>query len=428
MKKSTIKLIAMLLTVVLMLPNFAGAGALNENEVDDGLLTLEEIEEIGRLEAPATKAFEEINDAWTDETGNVNYPNSYGGAYITDGYLLCIKVVNGDSSLQHEIQNIVTNSAVVVFEDCDISRQDLFELRDNLPEELSQLPVVGTGISFCDSSVHVYVPSNAVSEMSSYSLLPEPWNHITIIPYNEVSKPIQTSTFYCGSTFVPNRSTNLDGQAYEIGAFGSLGFYGKCVFEGSFPQECILTAGHVVKALKDEDVGIASGSKTAVPKLWLRNTSYCKTMYDKGTNSNGYYSGDWAVIAYSEFEKTNVMKTTSAGGPYLAVKSALSAGMSELNKKTVFKAAGVSGYKMAKVLEISSSASFPATGDKITGIMSVDSGEFSVPGDSGATVYTTGGNGETVLCGIITGTAGSWAYFTPLYIIVQEVGFVPYLG
>lgn len=40
MKKSTIKLIAMLLTVVLMLPNFAGAGALNENEVDEFAYTV----------------------------------------------------------------------------------------------------------------------------------------------------------------------------------------------------------------------------------------------------------------------------------------------------------------------------------------------------------------------------------------------------
>ncbi len=419
MKKYRIKLIALFVAVALMLPSFTGAGALVESEVDDGLLTLEEIEEIGRLEAPATKAFEEINEAWTNAAGVICYPDSFGGAYITENYLLCVKVVQGNTTFVDEIVKIVTDPSVLVFEDTDISRNDLFALRDNLPEYVQQFDVIGTGISLYDSSVNVYISEESFAHAKQHSLKSHELQHITLIPYKKGDRPTKNTQLYLGNLLASSDGTGA------TGSYGSLGLYGKCQFEGSVSQECILTAGHVAQIFRDNNVGMACGSKIVIPALWFRNASYCKTMYTGGTDTYGYYYGDWAVICYRDLEKTNYVQITKTS--YQHITHEMSAGIDELFGKSVFKSCGVSGYRKAKVANCGSQVTFP-DGDKVGSLVTVDSGSFSTVGDSGATVYTTNGSGALAFCGIVTASDTSLCHFTPLSIIVEKTGFVPYLG
>lgn len=133
MKKN--KMVAITLLMVLILSNLSGVTALNES--DGGQLTLEDIERIAMLEASAITTHQELIDAWTVEDDEVLYPDMFGGTYITDDYMLAVKLVDEDEELKAEIVSIVSNPNVLRFENTDISLLDLRKLNDTVSDLIS---------------------------------------------------------------------------------------------------------------------------------------------------------------------------------------------------------------------------------------------------------------------------------------------------
>lgn len=435
MKKSTIKLIAMLLTVVLMLPNFAGAGALNENEVDDGLLTLEEIEEIGRLEAPATKAYEEIMYAWMDENGNVIYPDTFGGCYLNDDYQLVIKIVNNDLNLQKEISSIVTNSVILVFESTDISRNALLSLQANLRDMFPDKEIIQSGVSYADSAVYVDFKSNdAFINAPTNDILFARNNvkHIKVnhsvevpidIPQEEYSNPYIDIPISRAALTAINLNPGQLIYSSDYKYTGTLGWYGTFNFNGK-PRDCILVAGHVAKDMKEHGSIKADGT-VIFSSSRFDDKNYYYTMEDVGMEA-GYYRGDYALLAYDS-GSMNRSNSFQRDNYATSITNCMSNNNIELLQgKTIYKSYGISGTKMGTVESTSVERVL------IANLFSVEvsSGQFCSEGDSGAPVCYTNSSAKLELCGIVTGYNPNnryISYCTPIYIPCDK-GFSPYLG
>ena len=407
MKKSTIKLIAMLLTVVLMLPNFAGVGALNENEVDDNIVSREEIDEIGRLEAPATKAYEEIMFSWMNDESEVQYPESFGGCYIDDDYNLAIKIVENDPELKAQICDIVTDCATVTFVETDISLNDLLYINRNLDTILPEMDIRQSMVCQRTSTVEVGVHN----EIESYSI-----PSITID-----STYLEHLHFFEADPSTPMVSLN---PGNTIGnETGTLGWYGTGYFGGTY-KSCILTAGHVARELEGGNI-VVNGS-TVFYSNWWNSTNYTSIYYPSTAGTTT--AGDYALLA-TTLTPTNTVKLSDTSSPKIT-KCMDSDIYIWLEGKTVYKAFGVSGMKTAKVCAIDTEAGKNEDGVIVTGLVSVEGRSFCINGDSGAPVLMKNSSQVDMLCGIITSKSNniSVCYFTPITLIVDNSGFTPYLG
>lgn len=436
MKKSTIKLIAMLLAVVLMLPNFAGAGALNENEVDDGLLTWEEVEEIGRLEAPATKAYEEIINSWANEDGNITYPAAYGGCFLDTNYRLVVNLVNNNAELRDEIISVVETDNIIEFRSVDISHNQLFSIQNTLTDYLPHCKVISSCVSYVDNAVNVQVKSpgnvaDALSIIAENSIMPDS-QHINISYVNDsvfpetnendfyLDMPISNAALVAAAVSVNPGELIYSTKGSET---GTLGWYGKFKFNGSSSYTpCILLAGHVAEAIYRLGGGVKAGGTEVYPNSRFDDKNYYYS-YLYGDMELGCYSGDYALLAYKAGSMTQSNKL-DLGYDSSATIIQFQRFTSMLTGKSIFKSYGKSGCTVGIVQG-------PATSELIRNLISVEcSGRFCTEGDSGAPCYYTNSSGARVLCAFVTGYNkydSSISYCTPLQ-VPYDAGFVPYMG
>lgn len=442
MKKSTIKLIAMLMAVVLMLPNFTGAGALNENEVDDGLLTWEEVEEIGRLEAPATKAYEEIMDAWTDEQGNIVYPDTFGGCYLDDNYMLVIKIADGDELLEQQIRDTVTDCGYLVFQEADISYSQLKELQKDVLEKGCSDGVISVSISQRDSVVDLHI-RNENSKPGSRNTVKSNNQHIRIT-YVEESAPCSNTKLSHLNTYISKAAIAANVSPFPgltiqatNGSFtgtGTIGWYGTYDFNGT-PRDCILTAGHVVNGFIKLDANVTYSGITVVPSTYLEDRNYAFTSYGYDFNSslNKYVNyGDAGYMTYKDILPTNKLIINERGTTVTIETWEVT--RPALTGKTVYKGKGVSGGTSSVVAntDLTFETNFNGKFMDVYGMVLLDDDYtvFGKDGDSGAPIYLLNSSGKPSLCGIFAGE-GSLVnreyYMTPTSLL-RSAGFTPYLG
>lgn len=449
MKKSTIKLIAMLMAVVLMLPNFTGAGALNENEVDDGLLTWEEVEEIGRLEAPATKAYEEIMDAWTDEQGNTVYPDTFGGCYLDDNHNLVVKVVDNDMDIKAQMTELIKSPSAIQFEEATISYNDLCELKNQTLRTIAESGIkeCSVGISQKNNTVEVRIIDPIANSCSVLQELDESVNVTYVNPTLQIDEfisndaeqePIISNSINASVTVYPG--TQISSQAGR----GTVGWYGTYKF-GNESKNCILTAGHVVKSFMESGTDIKYASTVVLAGRYAESRSYATYTYlNQGDYDTNIYSvGDYGFIAYSNnISPSNKLVIGFSDGDYKLreIRKCLSETSELIEGKTVvnvFKGYGETGFRAATIISLDTIEFIDNSISKqIRNVVSVKNvnERFAKRGDSGTAIYYINGSNEPVLCGIFSGgdeepttIASSYYYFTPMNIII-DAGFTPKLS
>lgn len=451
MKKSTIKLIAMLLTVVLMLPNFAGAGALNENEMDDGLLTQAEAASLLNRQAAAMDAYEEIKAMFVKEHGSC-YPEAFGGFYIEDGERLVVKLVNNDGTLRRKILDTVSNPTVVSFENTNISFIGLFELQRNLHNIMPDVEINSSSIDVRNSTVNVSISKQELSQNRRGISYSHPNLSISVASY---TMDAHSLTYNPGSTISAGQPA--------IGT-GSLGWYGTYYFgNGAGSKPCFVTAGHVIFDFNYATKSTYFSGTNVFDAALYTNKAWChvacgSSPISKKGSQSGTSDGDYAFLRY---DPSVVSPSASVTTGLTTTELTNYSGREYYNPTTgeysidpsagyncdipagtyVVKSAGVSGYKSGRVKECNY-----CDGDKYTGANNASyyyinctiviegvNGEFSIPGDSGATVFYGTTNGNTLL-GIVTGSMtqdhGEYANqtlynVTPLTIMLYN-GFIPY--
>lgn len=460
MKKSTIKLIAMLLTVVLMLPNFAGAGALNENEVDDGLITEEEMLAMVAEETPALEAYMDMMNMWLTPDG-MEYPDTYGGCYIDESKHLIVKLVNDDTVLKNMITSVVSDMSPVRFESASISLNAL----ENIYKSDIQLASTDskTYSKYIDQEESVVVVEvNSTTDMpmvcSDDGISP----HIKIVPIDKQASsgapelmadilPMGANINYENSvaqvpaSFLPGGtfSGSKNGTVFT-GSRASFGWYGEFDFgDGYVP--CLLIAGHVAKQYELNGYNLCAPTNgtyngSDISRYTLVVTNEMLSSSDSCYNSlqplpGGYGgSGDFAIVKYIDNSVTPSTLARKTNSTYFDITKATTLPLSQ--GQTLYKCMGETGYKYATVLtaegsyldEESLPEDYISAGELARVGLANDKTQFSQPGDSGCTVfYMT----STVkwLCGMSVANkiGGTDSYVTPLHAI-RNLGFVPYLG
>lgn len=437
MKKSTIKLIAMLLTVVLMLPNFAGAGALNENEVDDGLLTWEEVEEIGRLEAPALKVYRELIAVWKDENGKAIFPDWYAGSYLDDNNMLSVKIAGDIKVYSDYIKNIVSNDDVLNFEEAALGYNELCELKENVLSHPDSKSADSIFVSVEDNAVIVEGSLESLISMSKDSVYNNPnikcikkdFVHTDKVP---VQSAINSLSTQAAGTVYPGEII------YNNAASGTLGWYGTYTFRGN-SKPCILTAGHVIRGF------IHGGDVKANPGTVLLSGGYLQYDYYfpyyikyvclDDSKSGATSRGDYGFMAYENISPSNKIYIGSGEQPRTVTDYLRNTDDLVVNQTLVYKGYGVSGFKTATVKGKNVTWIYDRANEQtITDVVSVQGDvAFGVNGDSGSPVYSWDSSGNSfTICGIFDGgttytSTTNTYYFTPMPLIV-DAGFEPYIG
>ena len=448
MKKYKFKFVALLVAVALMLPNFTGAGALVENEVDDGLLTWEEVELTAQLESQAVEAHDELVAAWTIENGEICYPENFGGYYITDNYKLAVKIVNGDEEFMNQVLSIVSNPSSVEFETTDISYSELIDLNRRMPEYASSMnhSFVYSGINIESSTVLLGVkPSKGDKVRVSSNDLPIPYyNHVSIeyvddLPSTEVNgiEPSSASAYHDGALL--GDKVESWGFAHDYGSIGAYGYYD---FNGDGKldknsEACFATAGHIGFFAKYYATAIRVAGNIVIDQADVRDgDNYIKYVFGSSEpNIEGYYSsiGDYSFFRYQKnLSPTNVVSGT--GRKITAYNAA-----NDLGKVSVYKVGATTGLKVGKIENNDMSYAFVFDNsipheyaDKkviVYNMIGVKGTGFGEGGDSGGPVYTVSSSG-LCLCGLFDGenVTRDMYVFTPMNIVCSGGQFEPYLG
>ena len=427
MKKYKFKFVALLVAVALMLPNFTGSVAVTR---DDGTsITIEEIQNIARLEEPASTAYNDMLHSWVDESNTVVYPDMYGGSYLREDYKLVVKLVNNDSTLREAIISVVRNPEVVVFEATDISRKELIDLT-NSPDLLNINGVQCLSVDYEASSVCVTVDKNVISKKKALAF-PVDKSHITV----NFSDPIvkQTAAWAPGST--------MEIKDAE-GILGSVGWFGKYDFPDAGVKDCLLTAGHVIEeARKFYPKNVISSNSPSSVIIYggnVRTRGYAYCSFDETPkrnpqdNTTPMYNGDYG------FFRTSITQTNQTYVSGVAIPLSIPSpplGYETLKNKSIFKADGKSG---ACVGELTSSYTIVNDADEGRSInnsytvMSKNTTRaFSECGDSGCTVFYYEGDTPYVAGIIIMGpetiseTNNAVSAYTTFEAITKD-DFTPY--
>lgn len=403
---------------------FSTASQYNDNV---NYVTYDEMDEIGRLEAPATQAYEKLMTAWRrGVNGQKQYPVSYGGCYLNrDTYKLVIKLVNGDTLLRSHILNIVGNSKAIEFVSTDVSLNGLYRAQAICKALLSQFPILGLSISQRKSLVNIRVPS---AQMASASRL--------IMNCEDLGSSRQHILINECVGFIPYAITYNPGRVlYGAGGmtnrFGTVGWYGTGYFAGSY-KTCMLTAGHVARSMATQQLPIYFGTTKVFDSALWNNPSYASIYYPVPTAGVSQTTvGDYAMVVCSDITLTthaqmSASETWNVNGSLTNVEDLM-------ENKTVYKAMGVSGMTRGTVLDTYSE--LPNAGDYLnittTGVVTLTSDTtFAVPGDSGAPILTKDSNNNTIICGVFNGQeTGRAIYgFTPLTLINQHSYFAPHIA
>ncbi len=449
MKKYRIKLVALFVAVALMLPSFTSAGALMENEVDDGLLTEEEAMNLLERQAPAMDEHKRITNLWAKIYEPKGYPDSFGGFYIDENNVLVICILGNDVKIKEEVNNAVEDKSIVRFESTDVTLDDLYEIQAKLPELLPNCTIVESGISIKNSCVNVGIQGNdaAAYNMGTYDSIPH------------VSVKIADHTYKGTATNAPIEH-NPGNTITAGGATGTLGWYGKYHFGNDELYPCFVTAGHVIYMFYDNPMYF--GSNMVYNAGY--DSTHCEVVLGTGKVSDGKprgsSDGDYAFIEYNSVseqplsgckivnptKKVQIGVTTQQITDYFGQELYDGNGGYSIRKDTynvdllpenllVMKGKGVGEYSAGRIKESNWSYSCLFDNDTVTDYTvkhmlqvepSTGYSQFVEPGDSGGPVFYGTGTGYTLL-GIVQGARDDDGYagVTPLTILLSA-GFVPY--
>ena len=463
MKKYRFKFVALLVAVALMLPNFTGAGALEDDYADNEIANITQVLE---EQVPAMDAYEAIISSWAGEHEGLRYPNSFGGFYIDDSNRLVIRLLDiEDTALQESLLAIVNDANIVKFEKATISLNELIDIQYSVEEFYSELNILGTGLDIINEQV--VITAEAVDGGILYRSHPHIRVEFGDCNFSPNAAPIcNTGNLVMSSS---SAGINTSGAVY-----GTLGCFGSYYFDGG-RKPCFVTAGHVIydfyyykkpmyvvvkddKGKETSRVSVISGYKDYC------NESECVAVsgsrLSQSTVQSGTSSGDYAFVAYdknklsadSDIQVGNAVATVKgyfgqafynpASGEYdIDVKDY---GMASFPQNTtVMKGEGVSGFSTGRVYSTNCTSAGAYTSSsgsnyniehtiKVYHTFGGQNDLFSNPGDSGGPVYYQSSSGH-VLTGFVTGTEtiksnGTSRYYghiTPITILLAD-GFIPY--
>ena len=478
-KKRNLRIVALMLLVALIIPCYANAG--DGEALKDKMLTDEEQLELMLKQASAMEAYEQLMDAWVDESGGLAYPNAFGGFYHTDDFKLAVKVVGGDERFMAEVIEIVDNPGIIRFVETDISFKELVALQQSISDEYPNLEF-SSGISQVDSTVNISICEKAYGlRQNAPSLI-----KLAGTPHVSVTVTDEPATMY-STNYDPGRMIfGEPSSASALTGVGTLGWYGTYNFPNRGRVDCFLTAGHVQIAFQRDVLDMYFGNTKVFSKDDYPETSYstencvvvCGGKRTKNFWPEGNSYGDLAMMAcespgvpdveINASNKIYINTTTMTVTDYFGSGKRLEIlqGKFDPSDKTsveaellplipantrVAKGWGVGGrlsngslQSMATYGVISdictdynynNSGALGASGSKgiIWGCIQIDpqstTKPFAISGDSGGPVYYVKSNGKVSLLGIVSGgrEGETYTYITPTTIMVMN-GFIPYVG
>lgn len=352
----------------------------------------------------AVMAHEALMASFTPTPEGYDYPENFGGDFIEDNKLVVLLVSLSNANIQYYANILSEYIDIVEFRSVDYSYNELSEevkatvdsMNENYSVTKSYVDIKENRAKICLSPESY---AEYVHQALSYSV--------------EASKVIveeENREFGCAQTGVatkssislmPAASVSLVGgmkiMANNSGGGYSLGICGKVGSESAF-----LTCGHLLElseGISDQATGYRIGTVTNV----------------YGGTGGGTY-GDFAVVATnSNAVLTNTAKYGSTGTVTIGGTCDSPAVGSIVNVQ-----GGYGNHTYGEVTNVGVGATdedYGLTFTKLTEML-IYSGTIN-QGDSGAPywIYQTSSDGTTVraFCGIQSGVAPGYSYFTPYY-------------
>ena len=387
---------------------------------------LTELEQLALVQRDAVKADELLLASGILATEDGEIPDWYGGRYISDDNVLKIKIVGDHPEIESAIEEMMTADADYAFETASISLNELNALADAVSEAVEGKEIVSISISQTHSTVTLTVPeqTNLSKSAAAKRVLGDSlYRQMTTTPHLvvETGPRAELTAALRGGDIIYTR--NASGTA--LNDFGTIGYCGNY---GSI--NCILTAGHVLDGLTEEN-----GAK----RIYYGNNGANYVVLNPGNHYINFYDGaygDYGVVAIgSQNTRTNLVKLSSTTvGPIDGVHSfpTFTTGNMGLDPnapvegRIVFKYGYVTGMTTGRIQGDADSITYGNI--SIEGLMTVrkldpedpDLPDLSADGDSGGPVWYLNSNDERILAGVVSGglggnLSGTEMYFSPIY-------------
>ncbi len=412
------RMIAIALALVMLFSTTAFATKTSEAAFD---LTAAEIASMAQ--ASAIGAYQELRTTFTLVNNEiVSYPDGYGGAYINEDNKLVIKIVEGYSAYQTQVEAVLSANRPVRFVNCQYSLNNLFEYQE-AAEEYSQY-LVSSYISQENSVVKLFVfeenketleaalihpTKRSVDVTAPYEIIPTEsalsTNTADLGCSNEESSVYAGSQVYGGDPVYKSNGITVDGSLCIGGTYGSY-------------SKCILTAAHVLQNNNDN-----------------LNLAYSIPLTKRYSSASGNYSnGDYAICSYSAIgvnnsNKVNLTSTSTGTVNYYYE-------LSDLPERVFIYKYGSSTGMSVGIVSGTGGTSYSPDGLTICNVIPVtyrsdwSPQNFIARGDSGGAVWCVDGSGNRILLGVVSGMESDTAenssvyYYTPISYAVNA-GFTP---
>lgn len=334
---------------------------------------------------------------WNEEKNDYDYPNHYGGDYISDNVLMIQLVNPTEADYAYYTELLEDYEGHFDFEEVDYSYNFLQAASEDTFEELNdELEITGYGVRMSQNSVILHVESDSLAATASAqadsSATTTGMNLPDYIQIQESSTVSTDSTLYGGDAICTSTS-----NWFTLGACGS--------YNGSV---AIVTSGH------DLTVGqtVYYGRQTTTTSIGtLQKVNY----------SNGLY-GDYAIITVSSSHTLSKYIRNAAG--YVLINTY---DESPAEGTVVSRYGATSGYSTGIISDTNLTQNMG--GVSVKGVTKVElSGSYTAQGgDSGGPYYYHDSSLGYVFCGVHSGhlnSDASIAYFTPYKYILRSGGFV----
>ncbi len=333
---------------------------------------------------------------WDEENNDYDYPDHYGGDYISDNVLMIQLVNPTEADYAYYTELLEDYEEHIDFEEVNYSYNFLQAASEDAFEELNdELEITGYGVRMSQNSVILYVEPNSLTVTASIQDeagtntdnldLPE------YIQIQESETGNTEVTLYGGDTICSSTS-----NWFTLGACGS--------YNGSV---AIVTCGH------GRTVGqtIYYGKQTITTSIGtVQKTNYANNLY-----------GDYSIVTVSSSHTLSKYIRNAAG--YVLINTydedpAEGTIVSKYGATTYYSTGEISGTNITKSMD----------GVLVKGLTEVElSGSYtSADGDSGGPYYYYDSSQGYVFCGVHSGSLESdhsITYFTPYKYILRNGGF-----
>ena len=392
-------LVALVLTIALLASILVPASAQtmdNEQMLDGGMN--EEVAAMMLAQEGAVCAHRLLISSldWDEEKNDYDYPDHYGGDYISDNVLIIQLVNPTEADYAYYTELLEDYEEYVDFEEVDYSYNFLQAASEDAFEELNdELEITGYGVRMSQNSVVLYVePDSLAATASTQAESSANTTGLNLPDYIQIQ---ESST---GST----DATLYGGDYIHAAGYGGLTMAACGSYGGSI---AIVTCGH-----GGHSVGSTFyyGTGTSPPIGTAQKVNY----------SSGLY-GDYSIVTVT-YSHTLSKYIRNASG-YVLINTY---DENPAEGTIVSRYGATSSYSTGTISETNFTQNMSGVSVKGLTVVELDGNYTSQYGDSGGPYYYHDSSLGYVFCGVHSGhlaSDASIAYFTPYKYILRNGGF-----